>query len=162
MDNIPVKVFEAKIEDECGGVWPKAIVAILDFSELCQTTGSATSFKGEYSLSHDVHGISYKVSYYYDQSKMDQGKRSRPLMHDVYIEPEIIFEKNDNGEYVRDDNGEKIPTKEMTEGRYVLSDTFKVDDNHPDIRQVLESDLGFESKMLRAIKMDISIRFADK
>lgn len=158
--NIPVKVFEAKIEDECGGVFPDAIVAILDFSETSQTTGSATSFKGEYNISSDVHALAYKVSYYYDQEKMEQGKRSRPLLHDVYIEPEIIYEEDDRGEFIRDDDGNKIATGEMTEGHYKLTDSFKVNEDHPDIRQILESDLEINSKRLRAIKMDLAIRFA--
>ncbi len=159
---IPVKVFEAKVEDECGGVWDKAIVAVFFFTGDSRTTAETESFNGNYLLERYAYGISYKLSFYYDQDKKDRGKRSKPLLHEVYIEPQIIYETDSNGNLVRDERGNKIPTSELTKGRYVLSDTFYVDETNEDVKAVLESDLEFESKVLRAIKMDIAIRYATK
>ena len=46
----PVKTFVAKIVDEYGGVYPAAFIAVLDWSESSQKTGSAKKHTDNYEI----------------------------------------------------------------------------------------------------------------
>lgn len=83
----PVKTFVCKITDEYGGLYPQAFVAVREFSETSQRTGYSEDGKQPYEIDFETDAIAYKLSYWYDQGKVQQ-YRSRPLMHE-----------DDNGEF---------------------------------------------------------------
>jgi len=64
-----VKEFIApSITDEYGGKFPQAYVAVWDWSESSQRTGTSKEGETEYDVSLEVEAISYKWNYWYNQS----------------------------------------------------------------------------------------------
>ncbi len=73
-----VETFECKIIDEYGGVYPNAIVAILDGHEYRNRGFSADGPGSSYSFTDEIDSVSYMVMYWYEKGNIGKFK-SRPL-----------------------------------------------------------------------------------
>ena len=73
------KTFYSKINDEYGGEYPQAIVVIRGWSISHQETGKSVGGVAPYDVNSDVGGLSYSLSYHYNEGTRSQGKKLRPL-----------------------------------------------------------------------------------
>lgn len=121
-----VRLFNAKIVDECGGEFPQAFVAIRAASKSAQETFTNTQCEGEYSIETTLEAISYKVNYWYSPTTKAAGYPSRPLL------------SYDDGEF---------------------SDTFTVDVEHPETKEILSGSREPSVMMFDAIQADIIRKF---
>jgi hypothetical protein len=78
----PVKTFFSKVTDEYGGEYPEALIAVRAFSETSQNTGYSENCEDNYKIETDLEAITYKVNYWYSEQTKEDGKRSRPLIHE--------------------------------------------------------------------------------
>lgn len=80
--NTPVKTFFSKVTDEYGGEYPQAFIAVRAFSESSQNTGYSENCEDNYKIESELEAITYKVNYWYSEQTKQDGKRSRPLIHE--------------------------------------------------------------------------------
>jgi hypothetical protein len=80
--NTPVKTFFSKVTDEYGGEYPQAFIAVRAFSESSQNTGHSENCEDNYKIESELEAITYKVNYWYSEQTKQDGKRSRPLIHE--------------------------------------------------------------------------------
>ena len=122
-----VKTFKATVKCDRDWVYENAFVAVRQWSESSQNTGSTEDFKGVYDVDSAVEAIAYRGNFW--QSVQDQvdGKRSKPLVN-------------------LDSDGD--------------SDLFKVDLEHLQSIQVMNSSMAPLDKMFRLIELDVIRRFA--
>ena len=73
------KTFYSKVIDEYGGEYPQAVVVIRDWSISHQETGKSVGGVAPYDVTSNVGGLSYSLSYHYNQDTRSQGKKLRPL-----------------------------------------------------------------------------------
>lgn len=78
----PVKTFFSKVTDEYGGEYPDAFIAVRAFSETSQNTGYSENCVNDYNIESELEAITYKVNYWYSEQTKQDGKRSRPLIHE--------------------------------------------------------------------------------
>lgn len=91
---IPVKTLTCKINDEYGGSWPEAFVAIRAFSKTSQETGYSEDCVEGYEVTSDVEAITYKANYWYTGQTRIEGKRSRPLIAEGFGSDADVFTVN--------------------------------------------------------------------
>lgn len=72
------ETFECKIVDEYGGVYPNAVVVILDGHEYLNRGLHADAPGSPFSFKTNTEGASYEVMYWYKRENMGKFK-SRPL-----------------------------------------------------------------------------------
>jgi len=72
------ETFQCKIVDEYGGVYPNAIVAILDGHEYMNRSFTAEDAGSTYKFTTTTDGVSYMVMYWYEKDNVGKFK-SRPL-----------------------------------------------------------------------------------
>lgn len=86
-----VKTFFCKVTDEYGGEYPQAFVAVRAFSETSQNTGYTTDCVEDYKIQTELEAVTYKVNYWYSEKTKNEGKRSRPLFHEIDGEFTDVF-----------------------------------------------------------------------
>lgn len=75
--------FNATVTDEYGQTFDDAIVAIRHFSGTPQITGTTDSeCQEDYTIKDGFDAVAYRVNYWYNETTLAQGKRSRPLLQD--------------------------------------------------------------------------------
>lgn len=72
------ETFTCKIIDEYGGVYPEAIVSILDGHEYSNRSFSADAPGSAFTFKTGTDGLAYEVMYWYDKDKVGKFK-SHPL-----------------------------------------------------------------------------------
>ena len=77
-----VKTFFSKVTDEYGGEYPQAFIAVRAFSESSQNTGYSENCENDYNIESELEAITFKVNYWYSEQTKQDGKRSRPLIHE--------------------------------------------------------------------------------
>lgn len=86
------RTFLSKVTDEYGGEYPQAVVVIRDWSISHQETGRSADGVAPYEISSKVSGLSYKLSYHYNQDTRAQGKKLRPLYFEEGEGTSDVFE----------------------------------------------------------------------
>lgn len=86
------RTFFSKVVDEYGGEYPQAVVVIRDWSISHQETGRSVDGVQPYDISSNVSGLSYKLSYHYNQDTRAQGKKLRPLYFEEGEAMSDVFE----------------------------------------------------------------------
>ncbi len=76
------RLFTSRVVDEFGGVFPNAVLGILEFSTLVQETGISKDCVGEYSMETEPTAITYKINYWYTEATKLEGRRPRKLIQE--------------------------------------------------------------------------------
>jgi hypothetical protein len=155
-----VKTFTTRVEDRLGWDYAAAFVAVRYVSESSQTTYVSEDCVSNYEVALDAGVIAYSANFWGSKAMQLAGKTSRPISCEEYIEPKVIYEKDEDGEYTKDERGKMIPTGEVIEGYWGFTDVLIVDLDHLQSVQVLSSNMQPVDKVFRLIELDVSRRFA--
>lgn len=154
-----VKVFPAQVKDNLGWDIPAALVAIRFVRELSEVSYLSDDCVSDYVSGLNSHVINYEGNYWGSKQMQVDGLESRPLAHFVDVEEEILYEVDKDGEYILDDNVEKIQTGDVIKAHKIWTDKFSVDLDHLQSVQVLNSSMPPEDKLFRLIELDVLRRF---
>ena len=146
-----VKTFTARVKDRLGWDYPAAFVAVRHVSESSQTTYSSEDCVKDYEIALDAEAIAYSANFWGTKSHQASGLESRPISCEDYVEPKVIYEQDDDGDYKKDDRGKSIPTGEVVSGYWGFTDILTVDLTHAQSLQILSSNMAPVDKVFRLI-----------
>ena len=82
----------SRIKDEFGGVFPRALIAVSDYSESSQITASSQTCVGKYLVDHEIGEIAYMVMYKYDESQSGMAWRQLKVMADGEVTTKLTVD----------------------------------------------------------------------
>ena len=150
-----IKINSAPVKDKLGWCHPNAFIAIWAIDEELRSSSISTDGVSPYVENSRSHVIQYQGNYWGDNQMQLDGLESRPLARFVEFEAEEVCEVNSEGEYVLNDNGDKIKTGEIIPAYKIWTDKFTVDMNHLQSLQVINSSLAGKDERNRLIELDV-------
>lgn len=147
------------VKDNLGWPCAEAFVVIWDIDEVVKTKSTSVNGIGDYVESSRSHVIKYKGNYWFDKETQLAGLPSRPLAHFVQFDAQKDYEKNEAGEYVLDDNGDKKETGDTIPAHEVWTDYFTVDMDHAESRLIRSSGITGNAEREKLIDKDVKRRF---
>ena len=119
-----VTTFDCSVIDQFGKI-DNAFVAIYGVCANAIRKAEATNINSEYDLSHNVEAITYHANYWYTRQAQEDGYPSQQIKENEEISPEVT-------------SADGIVTQEK---EIRLTDVLTVDLSHPDIVNILASNM---------------------